>query len=153
LKKYPNVATWGVNPLIDFVERGAARGRSPHPLFDTAWYVAAYPELQLKPAQALMHFLEKGGFEGRHPCPFFDSAWYLETYADVRDGGTNPLVHYIEHGNREGRSPHPSFGRHWHSIQNSNGTGSYAYPFGSQREGNTPETTLDFLTFTFGQEC
>jgi hypothetical protein len=84
--------------------------------FDSAWYVAEYPDL----AEALAngeitspkdHFIDSGYFEGRLPGPLkVDTAWYLEKYPDVAEGIERGDIesaeqHFTEHGYWEGRAP------------------------------------------------
>src|SRR5579862_1964154 len=54
LRKYPEVAASGVNPLFHYLLHGASEGRKPHPLFQPEYYVALCPEAAAHP---LLHFL------------------------------------------------------------------------------------------------
>ncbi|WP_444677531.1 hypothetical protein [Halomonas sp. E19] len=72
-------------------------------LFDDAWYLQQYPDVQQSGMPALEHFLRFGGREGRAPGPSFDTQWYLETYHDVAASDLNPLVHYLKFGKAEER--------------------------------------------------
>jgi hypothetical protein len=38
LRTYPEVARSGRDPILDYLENGAAAGRNPSPLFDTLFY-------------------------------------------------------------------------------------------------------------------
>lgn len=91
-----------------------ARGRSLHPLFDTAWYLDAYPDVAKAGLEPLRHFLMDGWREGRRPHPLFDTEWYLAQYADIKAAGMNPWLHYVLSGWREGRSPDPRFDASWY---------------------------------------
>ena len=42
--RYPDVAAAGIDPVLHYVVSGAAEDRNPSLDFDTAAYVAAYPE-------------------------------------------------------------------------------------------------------------
>ena len=60
------------------------------PLFDGAWYLDSYPDLQgrIDPA---WHYLAHGATEGRDPGPMFSTSGYrLQT----DPGHANPLLHY-----------------------------------------------------------
>src|SRR5262245_39041807 len=41
----PDIAKAGANPLMHYINYGAAEGRDPHPLFDTDWYLANNPDV------------------------------------------------------------------------------------------------------------
>ena len=97
------------DPARHFLTVGAGQGASPHPLFDTGWYVQQHPDVVREGANPLLHYLIAGAAEGRDPNPYFSSAWYVSAYPDVAAGGANPLAHYIAHGGREGRRPSPRF--------------------------------------------
>jgi len=79
------------------------------PLFDSAWYLARYPDVARAGCDPFRHYLEHGAWEMRNPNPLFDSDWYLETYPDVARSGVNPLVHYQTIGAAGNRDPHPLF--------------------------------------------
>lgn len=76
-------------------------------LFDAAWYMTRYPDVQLLGHVALEHFIVYGWREGRNPGPQFDTAFYLKTYLDVQQAGVNPLEHFIKFGRAEDRVPQP----------------------------------------------
>lgn len=99
----------GMDPLDHFLEVGAWEGRSPHPLFETAYYFAQHPELVESRVNPLLHYLRAGVVTMSNPHPLFDTAFYLHEYTDVADCGMNPLIHFLEHGAAEGRNPHPFF--------------------------------------------
>lgn len=82
---------------------------SPHPLFDAAAYLEAWPDVREAGISPLLHYLVHGWREGRSPHPYFASEWYLAQYPDVLDSGLNPLEHYLEYGWKEGRKPNPAF--------------------------------------------
>jgi hypothetical protein len=79
----------------------AMLGRSE--LFDAAWYLRTYPDVERSGIGAAEHFLLFGAPENRNPGPRFDTAAYLRNNPDVAGSGLNPLVHYIAHGQAEGR--------------------------------------------------
>jgi len=71
LKNNPDVAAAGVNPWQHFINHGAQEGRMPH-LFNQAFYLSQYPDLQAAYTQGLnpwQHFLEHGAREGRIASP------------------------------------------------------------------------------------
>jgi capsular polysaccharide biosynthesis protein len=67
LRKYPDVASAGVNPLVHFIRCGAREMRNPSEQFNTAWYKETYPEVVAAGFNPLAHFLRYGEKEGRFP--------------------------------------------------------------------------------------
>lgn len=57
-------------------------GRSPHPLFDGAWYLREYPKIYELHLNPLVDFVVKGAWEGRNPNPWFDTNWYIQRYPE-----------------------------------------------------------------------
>jgi hypothetical protein len=90
-----------------YVRSGAAQGETPHPLFDTRWYLQQYPDVAASGRNPLAHYLQLGVAEGRDPGPQFSTTRYLAVYPDVADQGLNPLLHYVKHGQSEGRTALP----------------------------------------------
>jgi spore maturation protein CgeB len=75
-------------------------------LFDSEWYLKAYPDVaknRIWAKHPVEHFLTIGGVKGQSPGVWFDSAWYLKQNKDVARAGVNPLLHYLSHGMQEGR--------------------------------------------------
>ncbi len=109
LEHATDVAAIGINPLAHFVLSGGAEGRSPHPLFDSSWYLARYEDIRASGMNPLAHYLRTASTEIRDPHPLFSSSYYrAQVPASTAHGGT-PLQHYVTHGALEGRSPHPLF--------------------------------------------
>jgi lipopolysaccharide biosynthesis protein len=73
-------------------------------LFDSNYYLKAYPDVRQADIDPLMHFVKHGWREGRNPNSEFHTSLYLQMYEDVRDAGVNPFVHYIRHGKNEHRT-------------------------------------------------
>ena len=96
LAQNPEVAEAGIDPVLHYLQQGAAEGRNPHPLFDTNWYLAQNPDVRESGANPLVHFLERGGYEGRDPGPLFCSAWVQER--DPRAARVGPLGAYVRLG-------------------------------------------------------
>jgi GT2 family glycosyltransferase len=106
LEQNPDVALLGISPLEHYFSCGAAEGRNPHPLFDTAFYRAQEPALP-PTVNPLLHYCSEGVAARRDPSPFFSTGFYLDSNPDVRQAGTNPLRHFCEYGLLEGRWPSP----------------------------------------------
>lgn len=77
-------------------------------LFDEAWYLAEYPDVEALEMDAVEHYLRLGARMGRNPSVRFDTEWYLERYPDVLAANVNPLLHYMQWGMAEGRKPRAS---------------------------------------------
>jgi GT2 family glycosyltransferase len=69
LKRNNDVMKAGADPLIHFVDFGAAEGRNPSSLFDTAYYFANNPEIAASGKNPLLHFILEGRKQGRNPKP------------------------------------------------------------------------------------
>jgi Glycosyl transferase family 2 len=65
LKQNPEVRVAGVDPVMHYLEWGAAEGRNPGPLFDSGAYLDHYPDVFWTGPNPLVHFLERGMTEGR----------------------------------------------------------------------------------------
>jgi CDP-glycerol glycerophosphotransferase (TagB/SpsB family) len=96
----------GVDPVEHYVARGAADGRDPSPMFDTAYYQRMNPGLGR--TNPLAHYCEYGWRELRNPSPKFDTWWYWSKHLDLADETVNPLAHYATAGRAAGLSTHPS---------------------------------------------
>src|SRR5262249_32922549 len=97
----------GVNPLVHYLQFGAAEGRDPNSQFSTLWYLSRYPDVTAAGVNPLVHYLQFGTAEGRDPSPRFKTRWYLAENPDVAACGVNPLAHYLEFGAAEGRGSAP----------------------------------------------
>jgi hypothetical protein len=115
VRNYPEIDA--SDPVLDYLEQGAAEGRDPGPLFLGGWYLEQYPDVRTIGMNPLVHFLRHGAREGRNPSPLFETEWYRARYPDVRASGTNPLVHYVRHGAAEGRDPGPFFATTWYLAE------------------------------------
>ncbi len=73
-------------------------------LFDTGYYLRAYPDVAAAETDPISHYLRFGAQEGRNPSAGFSTLSYGVAYPDVASSGMNPLVHYILIGKAEGRS-------------------------------------------------
>ncbi|SDE71669.1 Glycosyltransferase involved in cell wall bisynthesis [Kordiimonas lacus] len=130
LKFNPDVAKAKRDPLRDFLEGGAEKGRIAMPrmferekfssmaadmdliaksgLFFADWYKTFHTDLWHQNQDPLMHFIRQGARQGRNPNPCFNTRWYMDTYGDVV-GDENPLAFYIRKGAQIGHWPAPDF--------------------------------------------
>lgn len=102
LRRYPDIAAAGLDPVVHYVEAGAVEGRNPCDLFDSAYYLASNLDVAAAGLNPLVHFCEFGWRESRHPSADFDVDWYAETHLAHADGQVNPLVHYLTAGRAMG---------------------------------------------------
>jgi glycosyltransferase involved in cell wall biosynthesis len=79
-------------------------GASPIPEFDSAWYLATYPDVAAAGMDPMEHYLVQGFREGRHPSRTFDSRFYRIRYLRGRPA-ENPLLHYLAHRGEPGLHP------------------------------------------------
>jgi GT2 family glycosyltransferase len=119
----PDVATAGLNPLVHYIKFGREEGRAVTPVsdtpvvdaaqyamlavspfFDSAWYLAANPDVSKLGLDPIVHYLAWGAQEGRQPSRIFDSGKYLKLCSDVVAAVENPLIHFITQGILAGRA-------------------------------------------------
>lgn len=62
--------------------------------FDSAWYLAAYPDVAKAQFDPIEHYLAFGAGEGRNPSADFDTRCYRAAQPNL-PVGVNPLVHAI----------------------------------------------------------
>jgi hypothetical protein len=105
LRRNPQVAAPGTNPLTHYIRSGAAEGLDPNPLFDTDWYLEQNPDVAAAGMNPLSHYVRWGAAKGLDPSPLFQTTWYLEQNPDVAAAGINPLAHYLHWGAAELREP------------------------------------------------
>ncbi|WP_322078629.1 glycosyltransferase [Burkholderia cepacia] len=75
--------------------------------FDSAWYVAQYPDVAESGMSPLIHFEKFGWKEYRNPNGYFDTQYYLSENPDVQLSGVNPFFHWIKYGRHENRRINP----------------------------------------------
>lgn len=128
LKKYPEVATAGVDPVEHYLLYGRAEGRDPRPDFSTSGYLEANSAVEGNP---LVHYLRHGGKKVAPPEWRFaedyniasgdggvDRAWYLQKYPEVAIAGVDPVEHYLRYGRSELRDPRPNFSTSGYLVAN-----------------------------------
>ncbi|WP_193743587.1 glycosyltransferase [Tateyamaria sp. ANG-S1] len=130
LSLHQDVRDAAINPLLNFLQVGAAEGREVistqaqrqaeqdvlaalsarlAPRFDHAFYRAQDADLEgLDDEETVRHYLKSGWLSGLDPSPDFSTNGYLELNPDVRDRKGNPFVHLIMFGEAEGRESIPS---------------------------------------------
>jgi hypothetical protein len=69
LRRNPDVAALGIDPIRHYVAYGAREGRDPSPFFSTGWYLAHYPDVAAAAINPLAHYIRIGAREGRTVVP------------------------------------------------------------------------------------
>ena len=67
LRRYPDVASRGADPIVHYVRCGAAEGRDPGPFFDTRFYLDSNPDVAAAGINPFAHYALHGAREGRRP--------------------------------------------------------------------------------------
>ena len=75
-------------------------------LFDDAYYLKRYPDIELAEVDPVTHYFEFGAREGRWPSAFFDPQFYARHASTLRPG-ENPLLHYLAVGRDLNIPTHP----------------------------------------------
>jgi hypothetical protein len=68
LKKYPDVAESGLDPIRHYVAFGAREGRDPSPEFSTRGYLSSNPHVVAPSVNPLWHFIRYGAVVSKQPC-------------------------------------------------------------------------------------
>lgn len=69
LRHYPDVLVSGIDPVVHYLQSGAAEGRNPGPGFDGAWYLSQYADVAENKINPLLHYVSNGLAEGRQIRP------------------------------------------------------------------------------------
>ncbi|WP_447529190.1 glycosyltransferase [Vreelandella sp. TE19] len=69
LKRYPDVARSGMDPVVHYVKYGEPWGRMPSPFFDPRYYLSTYADVAKSGESPLVHYLMHGQQEDRLPAP------------------------------------------------------------------------------------
>lgn len=107
LATYPAARDAAGNPLLHYMEQGAAQDYWPNPLFDPKYYKKTYGREVETALNALVHFVELGSDKGLNPNGYFSTSWYRTVNADVQNW--IPLAHYLHVGGPAGRDPSATF--------------------------------------------
>lgn len=68
LTTYPDVADKNIDPIVHYLNFGAAEHRNPGPEFDTRWYLSSYPDVAEVNMNPALHYSLYGKNEGRQTC-------------------------------------------------------------------------------------
>jgi hypothetical protein len=107
LRRNPDVAEAGAEPLLHYVRQGWREGRDPGPHFSTSWYLDTNPQVAASQVHPLYEHLTDGWRRGARPNPAFDVAAYDRSHPELRAAGIPPVVHYAmthRSGRNKGRT-------------------------------------------------
>src|SRR5690242_1883659 len=65
LRRYPDVAASGADPILHYLSHGAGEGRDPSDAFQTTFYLENNPDVVASGMNPLQHYIEFGRDEGR----------------------------------------------------------------------------------------
>ena len=105
--------------LVDLLETGLARGRTPTPLFDAAFYRRSCADVGLEAGgegATFLHWLKIGRRRGLIFSPFFDEDFYRQNGPGWLEPW-DPFEHFLRRGVVEGRAPNPLFDASWYRGQ------------------------------------
>jgi glycosyltransferase involved in cell wall biosynthesis len=89
--------------LERYLTTPALRSEKPSRLFDGAWYLETYPDVEACGRNPLYHFVVHGEAEGRWPNRLFDPSVYRASFAGEESPEFGFLAHYLHTGWREPR--------------------------------------------------
>jgi glycosyltransferase involved in cell wall biosynthesis len=69
VRRYPDVAAMGIDPVRHYVAFGAKEGRDPSPSFSGAWYLVHHPDVAAAGLNPFAHYVMHGAKEGRALAP------------------------------------------------------------------------------------
>lgn len=93
LRRYSELLPPGVDPITHYYWSGAGQGLDPHPLFSSAWYLAALPGMP--GVNPLSHYIAHRGRGTPDPHPLFDTDFYLGQRGNKVDPNLTPLEDFL----------------------------------------------------------
>ncbi|MEA2781369.1 MAG: hypothetical protein QOK29_2913 [Rhodospirillaceae bacterium] len=96
--EYPDVASSGANPAVDYLMTGAAMGRDPGPEFNTRWYLSRYADVAAAGVNPLLHYIEHGKREGRAPTSAHETSYerWVREYQTLTAADRCDILSHIE---------------------------------------------------------
>jgi len=76
--------------------------------FDSDYYAARYPDMQVSGMDPLVHYILYGDILGLNPSEVFCTNFYLLARKDVEKAGICSLYHFVRYGCREGVVTNPA---------------------------------------------
>ncbi|CTQ75526.1 glycosyltransferase [Roseibium alexandrii] len=114
VKHYQNsYSDINMHPVMDYLYSDIYSNKSPHPLFDEAFYKETYGH-ELGTLRPFTHFLSAGGGLSNRPNRYFDPETYKRRYEDTHRPGEHPIQHYMRMGHLEWFEPSDLFGQRFY---------------------------------------
>jgi glycosyltransferase involved in cell wall biosynthesis len=92
-----------LDPLIHYIRSTIWKIKDPNPVFNSAWYLKKYPEVENAKYNPLFHYIKWGAALGYNPHPDFSTNAYMSANKNIIPAGVNPLEHYVFKGALENR--------------------------------------------------
>lgn len=100
LKRNPDVAMRGMDPILHYLRHGWREGRNPSPRFDARKYLELHPEVAEASVSPLVHFLRYGRVSGATATPERRDTWV----GRPTSAGSGPGRAVVERGSNTGRA-------------------------------------------------
>ncbi len=97
-------------------------------LFDAAYYLNRYPDVQASGLDPLEHYVLRGAREARQPHVLLDGESYRKRHLAVRRFKVNPILHYVRLGSSKELDPSPLFSASFYLDGNPDGEKSGLTP-------------------------
>jgi glycosyltransferase involved in cell wall biosynthesis len=115
----------------------------PHPLFDSAYYVATHPDVVARGINPLIDFVARCRVAFPDPNPYFDTAYYYHQDDGLLRAGVNALIHYATHAaNNQAYRPNPFFGNGFYLTTYSDVAASGSNPLAHYLQFGSGEARL-----------
>jgi GT2 family glycosyltransferase len=101
--------------LVDFIQRGCAAGRAPHPLIDLGFIAAEDPHVLGTPPD-LHRLIELLDYDLAPPGPYFDPTEYRDRLAEAAPD-TGMLRHFLTTDLAAGLAPNPYLDPVWYAAR------------------------------------
>ena len=98
----PDVSGYAPGPFLHFIRYGWREDRSPHLLFDVAYYRSRDRHFPVG-INPLVHFLLLGTRRQISPTRWFSYETYVAANSDVASANIEPFRHFVTHGVQENR--------------------------------------------------
>ncbi len=129
--------------LAHYLEKGAASGLAPHPLFESSSYVAPTG------VSPLQHYVSTGERQGRRPNRLFSPAFYRATNGVEAEA----FVHYLATGEANGRPASPDFRCRRYASRFLDGVQTGAMAHALQHGNPLPPTAWSFKAAGTGDDA
>lgn len=108
---YPDAGR-ALDPLLHYLQVGAARKYSTHPLYTAAHFDRILLNDDCQASTSLGEFIRIWDIIER--SSLFDRKWYAAAYPDVGAAGVDCLMHFLLYGIAENRNPSRAFDVAWY---------------------------------------